>query len=92
MLIDFNQTVLYLKGAFTDEAKKNGAMYAAMNSAIQQAKLAGKNFDFGGSRVEGVRHFNLQLGGMDRVYYYHQWDNSPFWYRWVKQLRKALRN
>ncbi|MCE2683027.1 MAG: GNAT family N-acetyltransferase [Cryomorphaceae bacterium] len=92
LLIDFNQTVLYLKGAFTDEAKKNGAMYAAMNSAIQQAKLAGKNFDFGGSRVEGVRHFNLQLGGMDRVYYYHQWDNSPFWYRWVKQLRKALRN
>ena len=91
-LIDFNQTMLYLKGAFTDEAKKNGAMYAAMNSAIQQAKLAGKNFDFGGSRVEGVRHFNLQLGGMDRVYYYHQWDNSPFWYRWGKQLRKALRN
>jgi hypothetical protein len=90
-LIDFNQTMLYLKGAFTDEAKKNGAMYAAMNSAIQQAQLAGKNFDFGGSRIAGVRYFNLQLGGVDRVYYCHQWDNSPFWYRLAKQLRKALR-
>ena len=90
-LIDFNHTVLYLKGAFTETAKKNGAMYAAMNCAINQAKSEGKTFDFGGSRVEGVRHFNLQLGGVDRVYYCHQWDNSPLWYRWVKQLRKALR-
>jgi hypothetical protein len=89
-LIDFNQTVLYLKGAFTDDAKKNGAMYAAMNRAIQQAISDGKNFDFGGSRVEGVRHFNLQLGGVDRAYYCHQWDNSPVWYRWAKQLRKTL--
>jgi hypothetical protein len=90
-LIDFNQTVLYLKGAFTDVGKKNGAMYAAMQSAILQAKSEGKNFDFGGSRVEGVRHFNLQLGGVDRIYYCYQWDKSPCWYRWAKQLRKALR-
>ena len=90
-LIDFNQTVLYLKGAFTDDAKKNGAMYAAMNTAIKQALSEGKSFDFGGSRVEGVRYFNLQLGGLDRTYYCHQWDNSPVWYRWAKQLRKALR-
>ena len=90
-LIDFNQTVLYLKGAFTDDAKKNGAMYAAMNTAIKQALSEGKSFDFGGSRVEGVRHFNLQLGGLDRTYNCHQWDNSPVWYRWAKQLRKALR-
>ena len=90
-LIDFNQTVLYLKGAFTDDAKKNGAMYAAMHQAIQQALSKGKSFDFGGSRIDGVRHFNLQLGGLDRTYYCHQWDNSPVWYRWAKQLRKALR-
>jgi hypothetical protein len=90
-LIDFNQTVLYLKGAFTDDAKKNGAMYAAMHQAIQKAQSEGKSFDFGGSRVEGVRHFNLQLGGLDHTYYCHQWDNSPVWYRWAKQLRKALR-
>ena len=90
-LIDFNQAVLYLKGAFTDDAKKNGAMYAAMHHAIQKAQSEGKSFDFGGSRVEGVRHFNLQLGGLDHTYYCHQWDNSPVWYRWAKQLRKALR-
>lgn len=89
-LIDFNNTVLYLKGAFTDEAKKNGAMYNAMNFAIHQAHKEGKTFDFGGSRVEGVRHFNHQLGGSDRNYYCYQWDNSPSWYRAMKLFRNLL--
>lgn len=89
-LIDFNDTVLYLKGAFTDEAKKNGAMYNAMNFAINQAHKEGKVFDFGGSRVEGVRHFNHQLGGSDRSYYCYQWDNSPSWYRVMKSFRNLL--
>jgi hypothetical protein len=89
-LIDFNDTVLYLKGAFTDEAKKNGAMYNAMNFAIQESQNEGKAFDFGGSRVEGVRHFNHQLGGIDRSYYCYQWDNSPSWYRVVKSCRNLL--
>jgi hypothetical protein len=90
-LINFNNTVLYLKGAFTDEAKKNGAMYNAMNFAIDQAYKEGKTFDFGGSRVEGVRHFNLQLGGVDRSYYCCQWDNAPAWYRAIKSFRNLLR-
>ncbi len=90
-LINFNQSVLYLKGAFADDAKKNGAMYAAMNKAIQQAQSEGKSFDFGGSRVEGVRHFNLQLGGIDNSYYSYQWDKAPLWYKMLKQLRKLLR-
>jgi hypothetical protein len=89
-LIDFNETVLYLKGAFTDEAKKNGAMYNAMNFAIHQAYKEGKTFDFGGSRVEGVRHFNHQLSGADRYYYCYQWDNSPSWYRMMKSFRNLL--
>ena len=90
-LIDFNQTVLYLKGAFSEDAKKNGGMYAAMNTAIQQALSEGKSFDFGGSRIDGVRHFNLQLGGTDSSYYNYQWDKSPLWYRIAKQLRTAIR-
>jgi len=89
-LIDFNDTVLYLKGAFTEEAKKNGAMYNAMNFAIQEAQNEGKAFDFGGSRVEGVRHFNHQLGGSDRSYFCYQWDNSPSWYRVMKSFRNLL--
>jgi hypothetical protein len=89
-LIDFNNIVLYLKGAFTDEAKKNGAMYNAMNFAIHQAHKEGKTFDFGGSRVEGVRHFNLQLGGKDRTYFVYQWDTSPSWYRAMKIVRNLF--
>ena len=88
-LVDFNDTVLYLKGAFTKEAKDAGAMYFAMNEAIKQAQAAGKNFDFGGSRVEGVRRFNVNLGGNDQVYFSYEWNNAPFWFKLLKKARQA---
>jgi hypothetical protein len=85
-LIDFNDTLLYLKGAFTTESKKDGGMYAAMKVALSLAKQKGLNFDFGGSRVDGVRRFNVNLGGEDNMYYSIEWDNTP---RWFKLLKKA---
>jgi hypothetical protein len=88
-LVEFNDTVLYLKGAFTKEAKDAGAMYFAMNEAIKQAQAAGKNFDFGGSRVEGVRRFNVNLGGNDQVYFSYEWNNAPFWFKLLKKARQA---
>ncbi len=88
-LVEFNDTVLYLKGAFTKEAKDAGAMYFAMNEAIKQAQAAGKNFDFGGSRVEGVRRFNVNLGGHDQVYFSYEWNNAPFWFKLLKKARQA---
>ena len=88
-LVEFNETVLYLKGAFTAEAKASGAMYFAMNEAIKQAQEAGKNFDFGGSRVEGVRRFNVNLGGHDQVYFSYEWNNAPFWFKLLKKARQA---
>jgi hypothetical protein len=88
-LVDFNDTVLYLKGAFTKEAKDAGAMYFAMDEAIKEAQAAGKKFDFGGSRVEGVRRFNVNLGGHDQVYFSYEWNNAPFWFKLLKKARKA---
>jgi hypothetical protein len=88
-LVEFNDTVLYLKGAFTKEAKDSGAMYFAMNEAIKQAQAVGKNFDFGGSRVEGVRRFNVNLGGHDQVYFSYEWNNAPFWFKLLKKARQA---
>lgn len=88
-LVEFNETVLYLKGAFTAEAKASGAMYFAMNEAIKQAQAAGKSFDFGGSRVEGVRRFNVNLGGHDQVYFSYEWNNAPFWFKLLKKARQA---
>lgn len=88
-LVDFNDTVLYLKGAFTKEAKDAGAMYFAMDEAIKEAQAAGKKFDFGGSRVEGVRRFNVNLGGHDQVYFSYEWNNAPFWFKLLKKARQA---
>lgn len=88
-LVEFNDTVLYLKGAFKKEAKDAGAMYFAMNEAIKQAHAIGKKFDFGGSRVEGVRRFNVNLGGHDQVYFSYEWNNAPFWFKLLKKVKQA---
>ena len=72
-LAEFNETVLYF----------------AMNEAIKQAQAAGKSFDFGGSRVEGVRRFNVNLGGHDQVYFSYEWNNAPFWFKLLKKARQA---
>lgn len=88
-LVRFNNSLLYLKGAFTPESKKEGAMYSAMLSAIELGKKDNLLFDFGGSRVDGVRRFNLNLGGIDRDYYSLEWDNSPLWFKLIKKAKKA---
>lgn len=88
-LVEFNGSLLYLKGAFTAESKKEGAMYAIMEKAITYSGKKGLNFDFGGSRVEGVRRFNVNLGGKDCVYYSYNWDNAPFWFKWLKKAKQA---
>jgi hypothetical protein len=88
-LVEFNQTLLYLKGAFTAESKKEGAMYGVMQFAIELAKEHKKRFDFGGSRVEGVRRFNVNLGGKDVIYHSYEWDNSPLWFKILKRTKNA---
>lgn len=88
LLIETNTEVLYLKGACIAEVKNNGGMYHLMNEAIQQALVSNKTFDFGGSRVPGVRKFNLCFGALDNGYFHYQWDNGPIWYSFLKKLRK----
>lgn len=88
-LVEFNGRMLYLKGAFTDESKKEGAMYGAMEFAIKMAMNRDLLFDFGGSRVEGVRTFNCNLGGKDRIYFEYRWDNAPRWFSWLKKANRT---
>ena len=88
-LVEFNHSLLYLKGAFTPESKKEGAMYGAMQYAIELAKKQNKRFDFGGSRVEGVRRFNVNLGGKDVIYRSFEWNNSPLWFKILKRAKTA---
>lgn len=88
-LIEFNDSLLYLKGAFTPESKKEGGMYAAMKAAITLAKQGGLHFDFGGSRVEGVRRFNVNLGGEDQEYYSIEWNEAPQWFKLIKKAKQS---
>ena len=78
----------YMKGAADSKAKKNGAMYFAINASIEFAKWKKKLFDFGGSRVEGVRKFNENLGGQNKDYFFFSEDNTPKWFRLLKRLKK----
>ena len=85
-LEDENQT-LYLKGTATKEMKDAGAYYLLMNTIIEKASSTNKRFDFGGSRVEGVRRFNLNLGGKDNSYYHCMNDALPLWYKFAKGIK-----
>jgi hypothetical protein len=90
-LLYFNGRYLYLKGAFSENAKKQGAMYAAMKSAIELAHGSNCVFDFGGSRVEGVRRFNRQFGGEDVSYSCISWNNAPVWQNAVFTFLRSWR-
>lgn len=86
-ILETMDTVLYLKGTTSEEAKKSGGMYKLMLTAIEYADSKGKFFDFGGSNVESVRRFNLNFGAEDIVYSQLSWNHAPFWWKIVKTIR-----
>jgi hypothetical protein len=86
--IEKNGCLLYSKGACPTEVRDQGGMYAAIDAAIYYANERELPFDFGGSRVEGVRRFNHAFGGEDLEYYSYRIDRSPFWFRWVRRMKK----
>lgn len=82
---------LYLKGACEESVKLAGGMYYLMNEAIQFTLDQGMEFDFGGSRISGVRKFNLSFGSEDQRYYHSSWNKGPFWYSLAKTIRKRIK-
>lgn len=83
-----DKQIFYLKGAVDETSKQNGGMYLALESAINMAENNSLSFDFGGSRVEGVRRFNHNMGGTDTVYYSYTKTFYPWWYRLLKSILK----
>lgn len=79
---------LYLKGTVREEVKEQGGMYLALQTAIDCTLGAGKRFDFGGSRAEGVRRFNQHLGGKDVTYFQYTIDKQPVWFKFAKSIRR----
>ncbi len=86
--IEANGQLFYSKGACAVDARDNGGMYAAIDAAISYANEQDLIFDFGGSRVDGVRRFNHAFGGEDIEYASYRIDRSPRWFRWVRRLKK----
>lgn len=82
--------LLYLKGACSDQLKKDGGMYTALNQAALYAQERGLTFDFGGSNVDGVRQFNKNLGGTDQVYCFHESNKAPFWFNFARKLKERV--
>lgn len=80
--------ITYLKGAATDEAKKNGAMYALINHALEKYKPDFDVFDFGGSDIENVANFYKKFGATDRTYYNYTINNLPGWFKALKKIKK----
>jgi hypothetical protein len=85
--IQSGEKLLYLKGTATEQGKKNGAMYALMQKAIDFSVSNKLIFDFGGSTIEGVRKFNQNLGGMDEIHFGYSKNNAPFWYNLLRRIK-----
>lgn len=84
----YKNTLLYLKGTSTEQAKNHGGMYALMDHLIHEAIDNDLHFDFGGSRVEGVRFFNRRFNAQDKTYFCYQWNKAPQWYKLLKQINQ----
>ncbi|MDX1351284.1 MAG: hypothetical protein R3279_13595, partial [Putridiphycobacter sp.] len=81
-------TVTYLKGTAIESAKKNGAMYGLIDSALQLFENEFEIFDFGGSDIDNVANFYHKFGALDRTYYHYIINNLPLWYRILKNVWK----
>lgn len=85
--LENDSSVLYLKGTVSKGLKDVGGMYICIDEAIKYAKSKNKTFDFGGSRIEGVKRFNHNLGGVDLKYYNYTIDNAPIWFKLARRIR-----
>jgi hypothetical protein len=86
-----NSKIIYLIGASDAETKKNGGMYLCMNQAINLAKNNNFDFDFGGSNIDSIRQFYLNLGGSDKNYYVYSWDNSSLIFKLIRKIYKRIK-
>ncbi|MBK9191238.1 MAG: GNAT family N-acetyltransferase [Crocinitomicaceae bacterium] len=80
--------VTYLKGASTEEAKKEGAMYFMIDYALRKYAADFTTFDFGGSDIDKVAEFYHKFGAEDRVYFDYKMDDLPFWFKALKKIKR----
>lgn len=89
--LSYKNRLIYLKGACLSEVTKNGGMYLLMNELIEIASKNNQLFDFGGSRVEGVRYFNTRFNSEDKKYFSYTWNRAPYWFKIIQRIRKWVK-
>lgn len=88
-IIEDKSTATYLIGDSNPEEKKAGVVYGMINYAIQKAQEKKmKRFDFGGSNVASVAQFYRKFGAKNQNYTRIVWDNSPFWFKTLKKIKR----
>ena len=90
LFLETNNLLYYVKGAVNSELKSKGAIYLGMDSGIQYAFEKQLAFDFGGSRIDGVRTFNLQFGGEEVLRPFYKYNAAPKWFNVLQKIRKVV--
>jgi hypothetical protein len=68
----WKNTVIYYKGAVTEEGKTAGAMHYLIDHEIEQHAGKLSRFDFGGSNTTSVARFYKGFGGVDKEYFEYE--------------------
>lgn len=87
---DGKDKITYITGACKNDSRNNGGMYLAMANLIEFAKKNNKKVDFGGSNIESIRRFYLSIGGEDHEYFTYEWNDAPFWFNFLRQIKKRF--
>jgi hypothetical protein len=90
IFIKNSDTLFYVLGAGETKAKKNGSMYLAMHEAINYGIKNEFKIDFGGSNLDGIRRFYKSFGGKDNNYYCFEWNRAPFWFKFLRFVKRKL--
>jgi hypothetical protein len=68
----WKHTVMYYKGAVTENGKPTGAMHLLIDHEIEKHIGSATSFDFGGSNISSVARFYKGFGGVDREYFEYE--------------------
>jgi len=86
LFVQTKEKLIYIKGVASQDAMKDGAMYAMLFKNINEAHDNNLDFDFGGSNINSIKQFYSNLGGQDTLYSRIIWGNQPLYYKIAKYI------
>lgn len=87
----FENRVYYFNGSITDEGRKDGGLYFAIDYMIEKYSSKDYIFDFGGSKVKEVADFYKKFGAHDVAYICYSKNDLNWMLKKVKQIRDKIK-